>query len=62
MFYVIMMSLLTMIGEAKTATSLHVPGFLRTRVPSHHMRELARGKFMVRTKDITLLDCIGEGL
>ena len=34
----------------------------RARVPSHHMRELARGKFLVNRNDITLLDCIGEGV
>ena len=39
---------------------LHQP-VLRSRVPSYHMRELARGQFMVKNKDITLLDCIGEG-
>ena len=36
---------------------LYLP-VLRSRVP---MRELARGQFMVKSKDITLLDCIGEG-
>ncbi|CAI8033836.1 Hepatocyte growth factor receptor, partial [Geodia barretti] len=39
---------------------LQVP-WPRTRVPSHHMRELARGKFLVKSEDITLLDSIGEG-
>ena len=39
---------------------LQIPG-LRTRVPSYHMRELVRGKFIVKNKDITLLDCIGQG-
>ena len=39
---------------------LHLP-VLRSRVPSYHMRELARGQFMVKSKDITLSDCIGEG-
>ena len=34
---------------------------LRTRVLSHHMRELVRGQFIVRSKDITLQECIGEG-
>ena len=33
---------------------LHLP-VLRSRVPSYHMRELARGQFMVKSKDITLL-------
>ena len=39
------------------------PGYfmLRSRVPSYHMRELTRGQFMVKSKDITLLNCIGEG-
>ena len=39
---------------------LQIPG-LRTRVPSYHVRELVRGQFMVKSKDITLLDCIGQG-
>ena len=34
---------------------------MRTRVPSHHMRELVRGQFMVLKRDIAILDCIGEG-
>ena len=34
---------------------------LRNRVPSYHMRELVRGRFMVKSKEITLLECIGEG-
>ena len=33
----------------------------RPRVPSHHVRQLTRGRFLVDFKDITLLDCIGEG-
>ena len=37
-----------------------LPG-LRTRVPSYRMRELVRGQFIVKSKDITLLDCIGQG-
>ena len=44
-----------------TSGYLQVP-VLRSRVPSYHMRELARGQFIVKSKDITLLDCIGEGL
>ncbi|CAI8036248.1 Hepatocyte growth factor receptor, partial [Geodia barretti] len=32
-----------------------------TRVPSYRLRELARGKFLVKSGDITLLECIGEG-
>ena len=32
----------------------------RTRVATYHMRELARGKFLIKSEDITLLDCIGE--
>ena len=39
---------------------LQTPG-LRTRVPSYNVRELVRGEFMVKSKDITLLDCIGQG-
>jgi hypothetical protein len=34
----------------------------RRRIPSYNMRELARGKFLVNSEDITLLDCIGEGV
>ena len=55
------------VGEQVSTTQttesnfLQVPGS-RTRVPSHHMRELARGKFLVKSEDITLLDCIGEGV
>ena len=33
-----------------------------TRVPSQHMRELTRGKFVVKYEDITLLEAIGEGI
>ena len=33
----------------------------RTRVASYHMRQLAKGNFLVTKKDITLMDCIGEG-
>ncbi|CAI8052103.1 Deleted in malignant brain tumors 1 protein [Geodia barretti] len=33
----------------------------RTRVYSHHLRELTRGKFIVKKADITLLEIIGEG-
>ena len=33
-----------------------------TRVPSRHMRELTRGKFVVKYEDITLLEAIGEGI
>ena len=39
---------------------LQIPG-LRTRVPSYHVRELVRGQFVVKSKDIVLLDCIGQG-
>ena len=42
------------------SSHLQVP-VLRSRVPSYHMRELARGKFMVKSNEITLLECIGEG-
>ena len=34
----------------------------RTRVASYHMRELAKEKFLVTKYDITLMDCIGEGV
>ena len=34
----------------------------RMRVPSHSLRELAFGKFIVKLDDITLLDSIGEGI
>ena len=43
-----------------SSSSLQVPGS-RNRVPTYHMRELARGKFLLNIDDITLLDCIGEG-
>ena len=33
----------------------------RIRVPSHYLRELTRGKFVINYVDITLLDSIGEG-
>ena len=33
-----------------------------TRVPSRHMREITRGKFVVKYEDITLLEAIGEGI
>ena len=45
----------------RTTASIQMPG-LRTRVPSHHMRELVRGQFLIQNKDITLMDCIGEGV
>ena len=34
----------------------------RARVATYHMRELTRGKFLVKSEDITLLECIGEGI
>ena len=37
----------------------HVP---RIRVPSHYLRELTRGKFVINYEDIILLDSIGEGI
>ena len=43
-----------------SASSLHVYE-KRPRVPSHRLRELTRGKFIVNYKDITLLESIGEG-
>ncbi|CAI8040127.1 Neurotrypsin, partial [Geodia barretti] len=43
-----------------SSSSLQVPES-RNRVPTYHMRELARGKFLLNIDDITLLDCIGEG-
>ena len=33
-----------------------------SRVPSYHMRELSRGKFLFNSKNITLLDIIGGGI
>ena len=33
----------------------------RPRIPSHHVRQLTRGKFIIKSKDIALLECIGEG-
>ena len=39
---------------------LQIPG-LKTRVPSYRMREFVRGQFIVKSEDITLLDCIGQG-
>ena len=45
---------------ARDSGLLQVPRY-RSRVPSYHMRELARGDFLVKNEDITLLDCIGEG-
>ena len=44
-----------------TTAFLQIPG-QRTRVPSYRVRELARGQFMIESKSITLLDCIGEGI
>ena len=34
----------------------------RTRVRSHYMRELTRGKFIVKNSNVTLLETIGAGL
>ena len=34
----------------------------RLRIPSCHVRQLTRGKFIVKYEDITLLECIGEGI
>ena len=34
----------------------------RARIPSHYMREMTRGRFMIKHKDITLLETIGEGV
>ena len=45
-----------------SSSSLQVPAGSRNRVLTHHMRELARGKFLLSSEDITLLDCIGEGI
>ena len=33
----------------------------RPRIPSHHVRQLTHGKFVIKSEDITLLECIGEG-
>ena len=48
-------------AATESSSFLQVPG-ARTRVLSHHMRELGRGKFLVKGEDITLLNCIGEGV
>ena len=32
------------------------------RVPSHHVRELAMGKFIIKSQDIVLLENIEEGV
>ena len=60
-------NLVTIIGQPvsmkasdDSSSSLQVPES-RNRVPTYHMRELARGKFLLNIDDITLLDCIGEG-
>ena len=34
----------------------------KTNIRSYHMRELAKGNFLVKSEDILLLHCIGEGL
>ena len=34
----------------------------KTNIRSYHVRELAKGKFLVKSEDILLLHCIGEGL
>ena len=34
----------------------------RVRVHSTHLRELTRGKFIIKYENITLLDNIGEGI
>ena len=47
--------------EAGESTTLVQQDESRTRVASYHMRELAKGNFLVTKKDITLMDCIGEG-
>ena len=33
-----------------------------SRLPSYHMRELSRGKFLFNSKNIVLLDIIGGGI
>ena len=47
-----------------TTDTLEVPmQEVRTsRLPSYHMRELARGKFLFHGKNISLLDIIGGGI
>ena len=30
-------------------------------MPSHHIKELSMGNFLVTIADITLMDCIGDG-
>ena len=34
----------------------------RVRLPSQYLRELTRGKFVIKYADITLLEIIGEGM
>ena len=48
--------------EAGESTTLVQQDESRTRVASFRMRELAKGKLLVTKKDITLMDCIGEGM
>ena len=52
----------SIVGEAwpasESTTFSHISW---TRVPSYRLRELARGKFLIKSGDITLLECVGEG-
>ena len=51
------------IGEVPKSKSLlqQVPGPM-ARIPSYRKREFARGRFLVDSDDLTLLDSIGQGL
>ena len=50
------------VGEPTRPASLLGVAWSRPRVPSYRRRELARGRFLIKSENITLLDCIGEGL
>ena len=43
----------------RSSQQVHRP---KTRVPTYKRRELAKGNFIIKRGDITLLDCIGEGV
>ena len=45
----------------KSKSSLSAAEETRARIHSNYMREMARGKFIVKSQNLTLLDTIGEG-
>ena len=45
-----------------TAGLLEVPASTRVRVSSCSVRELSKGKFLIKSDSITLQNCIGEGM